>query len=208
MKNLIALLAVTFVTACSSSNGNTQPVRVPVWSWEQPQTVESVVGLPTAGGLVYPDSLPNQQKRAPGQVAYFDFKFKSEGAFVNPGDHVFMIMDGAFNAQPNPAVPYAGRGWIFYRDRMCAENFHTSTATDCISLQIEEGATYLVWGEADDTSIRAKVFKNGALVVDRGVVMLDPLVGLSRVSLSVAGSVAGQGSLRVSGVRVGRYRWG
>ena len=133
IKSIFAGLFALFLsfTACS---------EVINFSYKQEQSTASTLNVPFRGGLVLID-----QKRSPFETQYLRFELEINDYFsVWPDDHIFVLADASLNFEPNPNLPYAGRGIILDRRGMYIEDFSNSNLYSFVPVELKQGKRYSV----------------------------------------------------------------
>lgn len=129
------------------------------FKWEQRQSGATTLNVPFRGGLLLLD-----EKRGPNKVQWIKFDLKVNDYFEKfPKDHIYVLVDSLFNFEPNPAVPYAGRGIIIDKDGIYFENFTNQQLFSFKPLKLDPNSTYTVIVHAAKDGVASWVFRKDTI---------------------------------------------
>lgn len=134
-------------------------LSLPVFSqpvFKQEQTNPTILNVPFRGGLLLLD-----QKRIVGETQYLKFDVKFNDYFSKwPNDHLFVLSDAFLNFEPNPGVPYSGRGLIIDSKGVYLEDFSNSSLYSFVPIKFDFSRTYTVIVHANATHVAGFVYEN------------------------------------------------
>lgn len=168
--------------------------------WEQPEGTTTQLAMPLRGGLILLD-----QKRAADETQWVQFDIVFGDVLQNPQDHFFVLIDSWFDYLPNPVVPYAGRGPIFYNNEISLERFETQEVSETHKFTIDPTKTYTVIVHASQEWVAVWLRDGLTDLVYFSGKLPDVLTGVENISMICLGSVATQGMATISNIKQGRF---
>ncbi len=170
-----------------------------LFRWEQPIGTTTELAMPLRGASMLMDV-----KRSGKETQWYQADVTFGTTLDEAGSHFFIILDAWFNYSPNPLVPYAGRGAIFYKDRVAVERFDTQEVFAEHPFAFE-AKTYRLIAHANDVAVAVWVRDVADHDLLYFVYPLEDRLSQANISMIAVGAVAGQGSVTIANQKQGRF---